>query len=146
MPEPVEIKKKNSMKVTLEQLDSSFFIKDSVLKDGYVSEKILRQISYRIVEVFSWWNDYLHSIIMPNPQNMLNMSESKIFDSVEKSEITNLMKKVMEISSKNNLIALDYGEEKAANFIEESYDFWKKDFKPKIVKIMKKINDAWSKK
>jgi len=136
-------KKELKFNASLTALDKSFFIKDAILKDGFVSERVSRQICFRVVEVFAGWNEYLHSLIMPNPQNMLNMGESKIFSQEEKKEITELMKKIMEISSRNSLIALKQDGE--GNLIDDAFNLWENEFKIKLIGIMSKINKEWAK-
>ncbi len=141
-----EFKKDYGFKSTLEELDEAFHIRDSVKKDGFLSTRLARQVCYRIVENFMGWNDYLHSLIMPNPQNMLNISESKVFNGDEKKGITELMKTAMRISSKNGLNGLKKEKDEEAKFIDESLKIWNKLFKPKLIEVMTKINNEWSKK
>ena len=92
------------------------------------------------------WNEYLHSLIMPNPQNILNIGESKIFSQEEREEIIELIKKIMEINSRNNLINLTKNQEEETKLIDDSVNFWDTEFKVKLIKIMKKINEEWCKK
>ena len=139
-----KIKKELGFRSTLEDLDKVFYIKDFVLKDGFVSESFSRQLCHRIVGLFMDWNDYLHSLIIPNPQNLLNMSESKILSQEEKKEIIELMKKVMELSSRNGLIGLNKDKKAESEFIDYSLRFWNDEFKPRITKIIKKINKEWN--
>lgn len=141
-----KLKKEFGFSTKLEDLDREFFIKDAILKDKFISQRLTRQICYRIVEAFVSWNDYLHSLIMPNPQNMLNMGESKVFDQEEKKEMMDLMKLAMEISSRNSLIGLKHDKKMESQFIDDAFEIWSKKFKPKIVKIMEKINKEWGKK
>ena len=138
-----EIKSELNFNSTFEEIDQIFFIKDYILKDKFVSDNFSRQLCYRIVETYMSWNEYLHSIIMPNPQNILNMGESKIFNQEEKKEIVELMKKIMGISSKNSLIGLEKDKKAEALFIDNSVKFWNEEFKPKMVKTMKKVNKEW---
>ena len=138
-----KIRSKLKLKSSLEDIDKIFFVKDAVLKENFISEKLSRQICYRIVETYMGWNEYLHSLIMPNPQNILNMGESKIFNQEEKKEIIDLMKKVMEISSKNSLIGLTRDQTKEAEFIDYAVNFWETKFENKLIKIMKKVNKEW---
>lgn len=141
-----KLKEEGKIVPTLEDLDRIFFIKDAVLKDGFVSENLGRQICYRVVETYMGWNEYLHSLIMPIPQNILNMSESKIFNQEEKKEIVELMKKIMEISSKNSVVGLTRDKEGEARFIDYAVEFWNSEFKEKLVKLMEKINKEWANK
>jgi hypothetical protein len=141
-----KMKKELRFKTSLEDLDRSFFINDAILKEGFVSQNVSRQVCHRIVETFIAWNEYLHSLIMPNPQNILNMSESKIFSQDEKKEVMELMKKSMEISSRNSFIGLKRDSEEEGKYIDYAFYTWENDFKPKITDIMEKINKEWGKK
>jgi len=140
-----KIKSELKFSPTLEDIDKIFSIKDAVLKEGFVSERFSRQLCYRIVENYMGWNDYLHSLIMPNPQNILNMSESKIFSQEEKKDIVESMKKLMTISSKNSFIGLTKDQKAEKEFIEYAVEFWENEFKDKITKIMSKVNKEWEK-
>jgi len=138
-----KMKQELGFEANLDKLDRIFFIKDHILREGFVSNYLSRQICFRIVDVYISWTNYLHSLIMPNPQNMLNMGEAKIFSQEEKMEITELIKKAMEISSRSSLIGLTKDEEDEAKFIDEAVDLWKDIFKMKLTEIMKKINGEW---
>ena len=140
-----ETKKDLGFKAEFKELDQFFFLKDAILKDGFVGEILSRQICYRIVETYAWWNEYLHGLIMPGSQNILNMSESNIFDQKEKTEIVETMKKVMEIVSRNSLIGLTRDKKEESKFIDNSLQYWKEEFKEKMVKMMTKINKEWGK-
>jgi len=139
------MKKELNFKTNIEDLDKIFFIKDYLLKEGYISEKVSRQVCYRIVETFMSWNEYLHSLIMPNPQNMLNLSESKVLSQEDKKEIIEIMKKGMEICSRNSVIGLEKDKNKEAVFIDDAIKTWNEEFKPKLIRIMVKINQEWKK-
>ncbi|MFH1608131.1 MAG: hypothetical protein ABIA78_03280 [archaeon] len=140
-----KMKNELGFKASLDELERIFYIKDDILKDGYVSEALSRQICHRIVDTYGSWANYLHSIIMPNPQNILNMSEAKIFSQEEKKEVTELMKNAMQISSNNSLIGLNKDKVAEAKFIDYAVEFWDSEFGPKLIKIMKKIKEEWEK-
>jgi hypothetical protein len=140
-----KIKEKLKFKANLDNLDRAFSIRDIVVKDGFVSEDLSKQIRYRIVEVYMGWNDYLHSLIMPNPQNMLNISESKVLSAEQKKEITELMKKIMEISSRNAIINFTKDNQTESKLIDDALGFWENDFKKNLLIVLKKINEEWAK-
>lgn len=140
-----ELKKELGFKSELQDIDEIFYIKDAILKDGFVSENIDRQICSRIIETYMGWTNYLHSLIVPNPQNILNISESRIFNSEEKKEINNMMKKAMEISSKNSWIGLTKNKQEEARFIDEAVNNWKNNFGIKLIKILEKVKGEWEK-
>lgn len=139
-----KIKEKLKFKANLDDLDRAFSIRDIVIKDGFVSEDLSKQIRYRIVEVYMGWNDYLHSLIMPNPQNILNISESKVLSAEQKREITELMKKIMEISSGNAIINFTREDHVESKLIDGALEFWENDFKKNLLIILKKINEEWA--
>ena len=138
-----EIKKELGFKATLEDIDRVFFIKDYILEKGYVSDKLSRQICRRICETYYSWVERLYSILLPAPGNLLAMTESEYFEEKEKEEISNLIKKTMSLISFNSVVGLTKDKKEEALFIDEAVSFWNKEFKPKLVKIMKKINKKW---
>ena len=141
-----ETKKELGFKASLQEINKVFFIKDSVLGAGFVSENFSRQLCSRIVETYANWNNYLHSLIMPNPGHMLNMTESKMLDETEKKEIMNLLGKAIAITSTNTLIGLTKEKSEEGKFVDSSLKFWKDTFSPYLTKLIKKINFGWKKK
>ncbi len=139
-------KKELKFKLSFEEIDSIFFIRDAVLSAGFVSENFSRQLCWRIFETYNNWNNYLHSLIIPNPQNMLNINESKMFNEAEKKEITQLIVGSMALMSANALVGLTKDRTKESKFINESVEFWRKTFNPQLIKVMEKINEGWNKK
>lgn len=138
-----ELKTKIKFKPTLDDLDRIFFVKDGVLKDNFVSDNTLRQISKRIIDNYMGWNDYLYSLIMPNPQNILNVSESKIFTKEEKESIMKLIQKIMELISRSNLVILTNDDKIGSKFIDDSVHFWDTQLKNNLIKTMSKVNSEW---
>lgn len=141
-----KVKQELKFKATLEEIERIFYLKDLILKEDFVSENLSRQICYRITEFYLSWSEYLHSLIMPNPQNLLNLSESKIFNAEEKRDIMEVMKKIMELNSRNILISLTHDRAEEAKFIDDSVSSWKNEVGPKIISFIKKINSEWAKK
>jgi hypothetical protein len=140
------LKKDQKIKASLEELDEIFFIKDYICKEGFVSDRLGRQICHRIVETYMGWNEFLHGLIMPDPHNLLNIGESKIFDQEYKKKIFELMKKIMENSSSSNLILLKRSRKDEGKFIDKALNEWKEIFLPEIINIMEKINNEWKMK
>jgi len=133
-----------SLSISLDDLDSAFFIRDRILKDGFVSESLSRQISSRIIDLFMNWNAYFHNIIMPNPSSMVSVAESKIFSAEDKKEISDFLKKIMGFSSRNNILGLTKNKTEEGKFIEDSLDFWSLEMKPFLIRLMSKISDNWN--
>jgi hypothetical protein len=141
-----KIKKELGFKPTLEEMDRIFFLKDFISKEGYVSNKLSRQLCGRMVDLFGAWYNYLHTIVMPNPASMLNMTESQAFSDDEKQEMLVLMAKCMAQVSKNTMNGLTKDKKDEAEFIDSSAGFWKKELNPKLREIIKKVKANWIEK
>lgn len=138
------MKKELGFKASLEELDSIFFLRDYILREGYVSSSLSRAISHRIVDLFLSWNNYLHGMIMPNPQYLPNVSESELFDEEEKKDIILIISKIMSLSSRNSLIGVNKDKSKEGKFIDDSVVLWNDVLNPKLTEILKKVNKYWS--
>ena len=139
-----EMKKELGLKISLEEIDKIFFIKDSVLNDGFVSERLSRQICSRISHTYGSWVNYLNGLLMPNPGYMPLQIESKPFSSKEEREkVWELIRKAMELMSRNSLIGLIKDKKQEAKFIEDSVNFWNKEIKDELIRIMTKTHEQW---
>jgi uncharacterized protein YggL (DUF469 family) len=140
----IELKKRLKLKTTLEELDELFFIKDFVFARGFVSENLARQISARIVETYASWNTYLHNLMMPNAQSMINAAEAKMFSDAERKQMWEMIKGSMELISLNTLKSLQKDQKLELSFIDQSVDYWKKTYRPNLQRIIEKISSGWS--
>lgn len=50
-----KLKKELKFSATFEELDNTFFLKDLILKEGYVSPEFSRQLCWRLVDTFNSW-------------------------------------------------------------------------------------------
>jgi len=141
-----EMKKELGFKVSLDDLDNIFFIRDLILKEGYISHNLSRFVCGRIVETYSSWVNYLHGIILPNQGSIIGMTECNAFDEEEKKDIHLIMNKMMAFSCQNTLIGLEKDKKIEAEFIDNSVNQWEKQFKTKLIKLTKKINKSWADK
>lgn len=138
-----KVKKELNLKSDFDELDEVFFITDFVLHESYVSEDFSRQMCSRIRDTLNVWANYLHSLLMPNPQYLINLTEAKLFKEDERKEVWELLKGALALSSLNTLSGMTKDKKKEKEFIDGSLDFWHKKYKPGIVKILKKVNDGW---
>ncbi|PIN89340.1 hypothetical protein COU60_04275 [Candidatus Pacearchaeota archaeon CG10_big_fil_rev_8_21_14_0_10_34_76] len=141
----LKIKADLGFKAGLDEIDKIFFVKDMILKEGFVSEMLSRQICTRITETLMQWNSYVYNLIFPNPGDMILGSESKAISQEDKNELWKLMRKSMELVSRNSIIGLSKDKKIEAKFIDDSLDFWNMKFNPKVIEIVKKINSEWGK-
>jgi len=140
-----EIKRELGFKSSFEEIEEIFYIENSVLKDGFVSDRLSRHICRQMEDLFARWNNYIHNLLFPNPANMIAMSESKLFNDSERKEIYSLVSESMGFMTINTLVGINNDKKGEAKLIDDWVNFWKNEFKPGIEKIMKKIKDNWEK-
>ena len=139
-----DLKKELKFTSSLEELDSVFFFRDSVLKEGYVSTNLSKLICSRIVNIYMSWTNYLHSLVMPNPSYMISMTEHQMFTDEERQEIINLINKTLALVSQNSILNLGNDKKAESKFVDDSLKFWNKTFQSKMIELMKKINQNWN--
>ncbi len=138
-----KIKKERNLQTTFEELDNYFNITDSLKQEGFTPKYFERFINKRILDVFNNWAGYLHSLVLPNSNSMINMTEHQMFNEEERNNIMSLLSKVMAIASENSLNNVS---EKKTNFLDNAMEFWKKTYRPELERILKKVNSEWKSK
>ena len=86
----------------------------------------------------------IQAIIQPNPSSFVNMQEASMFSKEDKEQLSELLKECMQRERKSLLLDMDHDEKKDAEFIKESYTFWKKK-KKEIVAFTQKLEESWTK-
>jgi len=126
----------------LDELDNIFILKEHLKKEDYSKNNLLRSINSRIIDVFNEWNNYLHTLIMPDPSNMINMTESQIFSEEEKNKIISIMNLILAFTSEHIALSIDRTEEKEARFLNKSIPLWN-NVKHPLKQIIEKIRSYW---
>lgn len=139
------LKKELKLKVTLEELDNVFYVKDQILKEGFVSPAFSRQLCWRISDTFNAWYNYFHRLIIPNPQSMVHLQESQAFTDEEKEKIMHTMAKLVLPSIKNTHAGVSRDKKEEANLINNSLKLWK-EVLPTILMVTEKTTKAWEEK
>lgn len=138
-----EMRKQLGFKVSFEELDRAFFLRDGVLRDSFVAHRIDRQVSSKIRDAYNAWLEYFHNLILPNPHNIINSNESKFVTEEDKKQMLKLMTDVMVLVSKNSIVGIKGDKKMQAEFFDESYKFWNSTFKPFAERIMEKVGKSW---
>lgn len=140
------LKKDMKIKSSFDDLERIFFLKDYIQKEGYVSTRLSRAISRRIVDLYMSWAGYLHGLIIPNPNSMITVTEHNMFEDKEKEEILRLMNRILAHCSKNSLNGLTQDLKEEAKFIDDSVALWDGEVNPKMVELIRKVNKGWTEK
>lgn len=139
------LKKELNLTVSLKELDKYFFVIDSLLKNNYVPYDLSSLIRYRISEISISYVNFLHSLIVPNPQSMIDLNQSQSLSEEDKEIVNKLIGKLMVLFSKNNVINVDRNKENEAEHINNSIKVYK-EIKPELLKIEQKVNKIWEEK
>ena len=139
-----ETKEQLGFNSTFEEIESIYYIKDFVLTSGFLSERFDRMLCARIRDTLHSWISHFHSVIMPNPSSIFNMTENSAFNDDERKEIDLLMHKFMAFVSKNIVIGINNKVKEQGEFIDEGVKIWK-DNLPALNKFSVKIQENWEK-
>lgn len=134
------------LKASIADISRIFPLKDVILKEAHVPTDLINAISRKTIEILHNWAGYIHGLIVPNPQNILSISEAQFFSDDEKKDFYGLLNKIMELSSRNSLAMLKNSDVDNAKVIDDSIEFWEKELSPKLQQVMSKVNKEWIKK
>jgi hypothetical protein len=139
------LKKELNFTSSFEEVDSIAFMEDMILSAEYVSSRFSRQLINRMVDYFNSWIGTMHQWLMPNPQDMIFMSEANKLTKEEKEEITMMVSKIMYFVRKNKRIAFEEEKTEEGTIIDELVKFSKEEFDSFMLKYHKKMESAWKK-
>jgi len=126
-------------KASFEDVEEIFFINDYILTVGFVSPRISRQITSRIVDTLIFWKNYLYGVIIPNPQDVVAMEDSQKFSEEEKDSIFKLIRDCLNLVYGNVTAGLKNDKLIESKFIDQAIIFWNERFCPEIVKTIEKV-------
>jgi hypothetical protein len=142
-----DFKKEIGFNPSLEELNLEFSLKNDVLSKGFVPEDLSKYFCSLIADYFRAWHGYLNGLLVPNSNFYANQTEAKLFNNeTDRKLVWELIGKAMEFSSESALISLSLDKEKVKKFIEDSYGYCISEFRPSILEIMKRVNEAWRSK
>ncbi len=130
-------------KSTFEEIDRYFYIKDGIQKDGFVSDRFSRQLCHRMLDTYASWITSLHNLIMPNPQDLISLTECKKLTEEEKRQTSDLIGISMNLIRKNSIVGLSRDQESESKLIDEIVTTWRDKFEPQLLELNKKIQLAW---
>lgn len=137
-------KKDLGFNLSFDEFDSNFNFRNVVLNKGFVPYYIKRGICSIIGQEYRDWYSYLNSLLLPNGSSYASQTEAKLFSSEsDKKAIWALIKKCMDFSSRSSYVLLLEDKKLIAEFIDESFNYWVSEFKPRVMEIMRRVNGAW---
>lgn len=136
-------KKILGFKSSYEDIERIFFLEDMIIRENYVSPRFSRQLCGRILDTYNSWVSYMNYLIVPSAGSIISMMENKMLSEEDRKIISDILKKVLELTSRNTLIGLTKDQKEEAKFIDDSVNMWENNFKPEMIKILTKLNASW---
>ena len=140
------MKKDLKLKNNLDEFDERFSVRDFILSEGYVSDNLPRQFANRVGNYLDMWVNYLHSLVMPNPGSMINLTEHGILDEDDKSKIIKLIDGIMELTTSSVLAGFTQTNKDKSKYLNNCMDFCDNKLSVGLIPIIKKINTNWKQK
>ena len=126
----------------LDDMNREFELLD-ILKEKDVNPSFpLRFTRRMMISIFYSWINYLHNLIMPNPQSFIHVKESEAFNDDEKTQVHNIIKEIMFINRLSAKLDLEHDQQKDAEFIKKYYKEWRK-IKSLILELAEKNISCW---
>jgi hypothetical protein len=135
------LKKKYSLP-DFDKIEEEFEIIESIASARYKPPYVLRFIRRSIVNLFWKWIDYMHSMIYPNPQSAILLKEAEFYTDEEKKKIHDVINILVILARQSTMLELYKSEQKAAEFIKDTYNKWM-DIKPTIEPLVTKSIKSW---
>ena len=138
-----KMKRELGFKASFEELEEVFYLKDGILKAGFVSDHLSRQVCSRITELYLSWINHLHSLLIPNGGNMISSSEMKTLNDEDRKKMWSIIVAGMELVDRNALIGLEKNKAEEGKFIDDSLNLWNSSVNKELKTIFKKLQGAW---
>ena len=141
------------MKEIYERLQKSYNLPsykniDNEFELGYLEKDIkktnypLRNIRRRQMDKIMLFTNFLQSFIIPNPNSIVNMQESKFLTDEQRNTMVNIIQQLMILERKSLILEVEQSETKDAEFITECLGQWLK-IKKELVKFSKVLLENW---
>ena len=86
--------------------------------------------------------NFLQSLLMPDPNSIINMQESKCLTDNERLELIKIIQEIMVFYRESHILDLEGQEKENAIFILKCYKMWK-ELKKRVIKILKSLKENW---
>ena len=138
-----KMRKEMNLEITLDELDDVCFVRNHVLSSGFVPFDFFRFLCHRVNDIIlNNWINFLHELIMPNPNSLVSMAYSKVFDKEDKENIANLLKDVVNLNTTHLFSGLKNDRELKREHLLNTLLFWKNRLKPELIGIAEKIKGS----
>jgi len=130
---------------TIEILDRELEIVDMLSERKELPQNILVALRRRFTEIMYSWINFLHSLIMPNPQSIISNKDAEAFSEKEKENIYKLMAELAKMTRESTSFEAKKGQPKEeAKFIRDNFSRFI-EIKKELAELNKKVVEHWEK-
>jgi hypothetical protein len=128
--------------VDLEQFESLFGYKDAVQEKGFIPNKPHRFLRARVVDTLQDHVQFLHSLLMPNPKNLLANSQSNALSEDEQSLVSDLIDEYAAVVTRSRQVSLAGGTEDEKAFLDDAIATYKRT-QDDFAAILQTVRNHW---
>jgi len=130
---------------TIEILDRELEIVDMLSERKELPQNILVALRRRFTEIMYSWINFLHSLIMPNPQSIISNKDAEAFSEKEKENIYKLMAELAKMTRESTSFEVKKEQPKEeAKFIRDNFSRFI-EIKKELAELNKKVVEHWEK-
>lgn len=139
-----QIKADLGLKVSLDEIDRIFGIRDLVLANGFVSTSLSWFITLRMRDAFESWSSSIHRWLKPVPGSIPSALETESLDEHDKDELYKIMMMFLSHITEYNFIFFLRDPKLEKRYIENSVRLWHdtSDFLMGIITKFKQTYDS----
>ncbi len=128
-----------------EILDKELEIVDMLAERKELPQNMLCIIRRRFTEAVYSWINFIHSLIVPNPQSIIVNKDAEAFDDKEKEKIYKTMAVLAKMTRESAGFEANRSQEKQeAKFIKENFKKYL-EIKKEILALNEKVVEHWQK-
>lgn len=138
-----KMREEMNLEINFDELDEVCFVRNHVLSSGFVPFDFFRFLCHRVNDtLLNNWINFLHELIMPNPNSLVSMAYSKVFDKGDKESIAGLLKDAVNLNMVHLSSNLKNDVEMKKKHLLNTISFWQDRLKPELIGIAEKIKGS----
>lgn len=129
-----------ALPVSLDEYDDAFHYRDALRDRGYIPSHPVRFLGQCAAQGSKERVQYLHGLLMPNPQNLVTNSQSNAVSDDMKETVQDLIDHYVYLSAKHR--RLEALNDDDASFLREALEVWS-ETREDYVDVQRCIENHW---
>lgn len=128
--------------VDLERFDDMFGYKDALREQGFMPSSPHAFLRSRIVDTLQDHVQFLHSLLMPNPKNLVANSQSNAISQDEEDLVSDLIDEYAAVVTRSRQVSLTGSEADEKAFLDHAIETYTRTT-PDLNTVLATIHDHW---